>query len=58
MMPDYDRERRIFLTTPHTDDSLYLAHLSFLNVDVFNNAVCRRPSYCDDITVAFNDVII
>ena len=61
MMPDCDREGQIFLSTPHTQDRfLFLHHLSILTVDFlkFSYFDCWRPPYCDDIIVAFNDVIM
>ena len=59
MMPDDDREGRIFLST-HTPMRESFSCTSFISECrfFFNNAVCRRPPYCDDNTVAFNDVII
>ena len=68
-MPDSDREGRIFLSTPYTYDSFFLAHFSFLNVDSFSNAVtsiadvghivvtllCRLMTSLRSVTVTLND---
>ena len=51
MMPDCDREGLIFLSAPHTHDILFLAHLSFLNVDFFNNAVTSIAEVCHIVMI-------